>query len=123
MTKELMTRKDDIPNFSDASCSLSAFILEEEYKGTLPTLDVKDVIFRKIIQILVQFFCMPNAKFFNSELYYFERILAISHYLSPKGTFCNDVHLTPPLRLYIIFMITNQPTEKNQPKSPSWKLQ
>ena len=130
-TKELMIRKDDIPNFSDASCSLSAFILEEEYKGTLPTHDVKDVIFKKIIQILVQFICMPNAKFFNSELYYFERILAISHYLSPKGTlgtggfliFCNDVHLTPPLRLYIIFMITNQPTEKNQPKSPSWKLQ
>ena len=102
------TTKDDIPNFSDTSCSLSAFILEEEYKGTLPTLDVKDVIFRKIIQILVQFIFMPNAKFFNSELYYFERISAISHYLPPKGTlgtggfliFCNDVHLTPPLRLW-----------------------
>ena len=85
-TKELMIWKDDIPNFSDTSCSLSAFILEEEYKGTLPTFDVKDVIFRKIIQILVQFIFMPNAKFFNSELYYFERISAISHYLPPKGT-------------------------------------
>ena len=63
MTKELMTRKDDIPNFSDASCSLSAFILEEEYKGTLPTLDVKDVIFRKIIQILVQFFVCQMRNF------------------------------------------------------------
>ena len=49
-TRELIIRKDDIPNFSNASWSLSAFILEGENKGTLRTLDV---IFRKIIKILV----------------------------------------------------------------------
>ena len=65
MTKELMIRKHYIPNFSNASCSLSAFILEGENKGTLRTLDV---IFRKIIKILVQFICLLNAKFFQFRI-------------------------------------------------------
>ena len=64
-TRELIIRKDDIPNFSNASCSLSAFILEGENKGTLRTLDV---IFRKIIKILVQFICLPNAKYFQFRI-------------------------------------------------------
>ena len=64
-TRELIIRKDDIPNFSNASWSLSAFILEGENKGTLRTLDV---IFRKIIKILVQFIFLPNAKYFQFRI-------------------------------------------------------
>ena len=101
MIKELMIRKHYIPNFSNASCSLSAFILEGENKGTLRTLDV---IFRKIIKILVQFIFCQMRNIFNSELHYFERILVINHYLSPEGTlgtggfliFYNNLLLTLP---------------------------
>ena len=86
MIKELMIRKHYMPNFSNASCSLSAFILEGENKWTLRTPDVNDVIFEKIIQVLAWCLCLGNAKFFNSELHYFERILEIRNCFSPKWT-------------------------------------
>ena len=52
MIKELMIRKYYIPN-SNASCSLSASVLKGVIKGTLCTRDVDNVIYQKIIQVVV----------------------------------------------------------------------
>ena len=52
MIKELMIRKYNIPN-SNASCSLSASVLKGVIKGTLCTRDVDNVIYQKIIQVVV----------------------------------------------------------------------
>ena len=57
--KELMIRKHYIKNFNNASCSFSAgiylfiYLLEGENRVTLRSPDVNDVIFEKIIQVLV----------------------------------------------------------------------
>ena len=52
MIKELMIRKYYIPN-SNAYCSLSASVLKGVIKGTLCTRDVDNVIYQKIIQVVV----------------------------------------------------------------------